>query len=373
MSSQNALEQVRQELREAFIARDQEIDGLLIALLTRQHVLLLGPPGTAKSMLARRLCAHLEQARYFEWLLTKFTTPEEIFGPIDLPALEQGRYERLLEHKLPSAEVAFLDEVFKANSAILNALLTLMNERRFHQGTKLVEAPLETVVAASNELPEEDELRALYDRFLLRFQVGYVDDAGFAELLSLSEPAPVKSALSRDDLVALRRRLAEIHVPDAVLSDLRVLRRSLFKEGVTPSDRRFRSCLPVLRAAALLEGRETVDASDLAWLRAVLWTDPEDIPKVEAALAQVATGLESEAKKIQTQAKEIFAYALQPWPDADSKGRAALEAHTKLAQLAERLGQLRKRAEGEGRGPGVLAQLESELRSMQDSLLGAAN
>ncbi|MEM1025776.1 MAG: AAA family ATPase [Myxococcota bacterium] len=373
MAPQAALEEVRRELRETFIDRDREIDGLLIALLTGQHILLLGPPGTAKSMLARRLCAHLEGARYFEWLLTKFTTPEEIFGPIDLPALEQGRYERLLQHKLPSAEVAFLDEVFKANSAILNALLTLMNERRFHQGATLLEAPLETVVAASNELPEEDELRALYDRFLLRFQVGYVDDGAFDRLLKLEEPAPVRNRLSRDDLAALRRRLVEVQVPSSVLNDVRILRRSLFKEGVIPSDRRFRNSLAVLRAAALLAGREQVDAADLAWLGAVLWTDPEELPKVEAALAQIATGLETEAKRIQSQAKEIFAYALQPWPDPDSKARATLEAHTKLVQLADRLGQLGRQAESEGRGPGIIEQLKNELQSMQDSLLGAAN
>ena len=141
MDARETLQRIREELKKLFIERDEIVDGALLALIAGQHLLLIGPPGTAKSMLAKELCRRIDGS-YFEWLLTKFTTPEEIFGPVSLPALEQGRFERVTAHKLPESEVAFLDEIFKANSAILNSLLTILNERRFYQGTQVVEVPL---------------------------------------------------------------------------------------------------------------------------------------------------------------------------------------------------------------------------------------
>src|SRR5207244_1383982 len=126
---------------------------------------------------------------YFQWLLTRFTTPEELFGAVSLKALEEDDYRRLTTHKLPEAHIAFLDEVFKASSSILNTILTLMNERRFHNGREVAEVPLLTLFAASNELPEDDELLALHDRFLLRFVVDYLDED--FRFLKLLQPGPV--------------------------------------------------------------------------------------------------------------------------------------------------------------------------------------
>lgn len=369
----DALQQVRASLKSEFVGRDIEVDGMLIALLSSQHVLLLGPPGTAKSLLARRLCARLAGAEYFEWLLTKFTTPEELFGPVSLPALEAGRYERVLDRKLPRATVAFLDEVFKANSAILNALLTILNERRFHHGAESMPVPLETLVAASNELPEEDELRALQDRFLLRFQVGYVDDRGFAELLRMPEPSAPEITLDAGALARHRAAVDAATVPDAVLNDIGALRQRLLQEGITPSDRRFRTSLQVLKAAAVLQGRDAVQSDDLRWLAHVLWTDPEEQPKVRDAIEQLARGQEEEARKLRSQALEVHAYALRPWPDPDQKARAALEAHTKLAAIVERLASLVAQADREGRDAERLRQVESEVEAMQTSLLGEAS
>lgn len=368
------LDAVRAELKAQFLERDEVVDGLLVALLCRQHVLLLGPPGTAKSQLVRALAARLEGARRFEWLLTKFTTPEELFGPVDLPALEAGRYDRLIDRKLPTAEVVFLDEVFKANSAILNALLTVMNERTFHQGSGPLEVPLQTLVAASNELPDEEALDALYDRFLLRFQVGYLEGEGqFLNLLRLTESERPSAVLDRNTLEGLRREVEAVRIPEAVLKDISEVRNRLAADGIQPSDRRFRQSLQVLRAGARLADRDQVSAADLHWLRHVLWSDPEDVPKVEQALEHVATGFEDEAKRLMSQAREVYAYATRAWGDTSSQARAALEAHTKLASLSERLAELAGRARSRGRDASALESLVREVDRMQESLLGARN
>ena len=152
---------------------------------------------------------------------------------MSLPALEQGRYERVLTHKLPEAEVAFLDEVFKANSAILNSLLTILNERRFYQGTEIIEVPLRTLIAASNELAEEDELEALYDRFLLRFTVGYIErDSHFRELLTLDEPGSgTVTTIEPATLGELQARAERIKVPKGVLAELADIRQKADRRG----------------------------------------------------------------------------------------------------------------------------------------------
>src|SRR5687767_2684039 len=163
------LRQVAATLEGQFLGKDEIIRLLLIAIVAGEHCVLLGPPGTAKSALIRTL-AELTQAKYFEYLLTRFTEPNEIFGPVDIAAFREGVYRRNTAGMLPEAEIVFLDEVFKSNSAILNALLTLLNERRFTSGGKRIECPLISAFGASNEVPADESLSALFDRFLLRIR-----------------------------------------------------------------------------------------------------------------------------------------------------------------------------------------------------------
>lgn len=373
MSPIERLQGLRRELKTLLVERDELVDGVILAVLARQHVLVLGPPGTAKSMLAKEVCRRLAGKRYFEWLLTKFTTPEEIFGPVSLPALENGLYERVTAGKLPEAEVVFLDEIFKANSAILNALLTVLNERRFHQGTRVTPVPLEVLIAASNELPDEDELAALYDRFLLRFTVGYIEhDHRFADLLRLEgEGRGAETVLEAPALAELQARVRAVRVPDTVVKDVVELRRKLGAEGVVASDRRYRQGLDVLRASAVLDGRDHVQLQDLRWLAHMLWGDPEEKEIVQRALGALATGLEDEARKLLGQAQEIEAYARREWPDEIAASRAVLEAHTKLEDIIRRLVALREAGAQRGRNVTWVEEISQKVSAIQGRLMVA--
>lgn len=278
------LGRLRDLLLEDLVERGVAVRLALLATLAGEHLLLIGPPGTAKSLVARRLRLALSDAAYFERLLTRFTVPEELFGPLSIKGLEQDRYERLIEGYLPSASVAFLDEIFKANSAILNALLTLLNERAFDNGVSRRDVPLAAVVGASNELPEGAELEALFDRFLLRLHVGPVSEAGFGQLLGLRGEAapqvPEELRLSRQDLAAVQARALTVEVPEDVLGLLSALRQWCLAEGIAVSDRRWRKILKLLQVSALTNGRGSVSVWDGWLLQHCLWNTPEEREKV---------------------------------------------------------------------------------------------
>ena len=273
------LRRVRDALQKDLVERDLAVRLALLAALAGEHLLLVGPPGTAKSLVARRLRGAFAGSTFFERLLTRFTVPEELFGPLSIKALEQDRYHRQVEGYLPTAQVAFLDEIFKANSAILNALLTLLNERLFDNGVERVATPLIAVIGASNELPEDGELDALADRFLLRLHVGPVSDDGFDVLLDLrGEPptaVPAADALDHATLAALRDEAETVDLPTDVRALLKGLRKRCAELQIPVSDRRWRKVVKLLQVAALSCGREIVSVWDCWLLQHCLWHTPE--------------------------------------------------------------------------------------------------
>jgi MoxR-like ATPase len=366
---QNKLRKIREELQQMFLERTELIDGALAALLAAQHVLIIGPPGTAKSMLADELCRRISGATYFQWLLTKFTTPEELFGAVSLKALEADDYRRVTANKLPEAHIAFLDEVFKASSSILNAILTIINERLFHNGRQVGTVPLLTLCGASNELPEDDELLALYDRFLLRFVVGYIDEEHlFIRMLRAKEMAEWTS-ITLDELRQMQSEVRTLALPDRVLQRIADIRRELQKKNIIASDRRYHQSLGLLQALAYLHGRASVAESDLFFLDHVLWKDPGERIEVHNVIHGLIHGYEDEVQELLFQTRELRDYAERAWENKEQRARAVIEAHTKVRNILAKVEEISEKARDVGRPLDKVETIRQEIQAIQQQLL----
>ena len=363
------LARIREELNKQFLERVELIDGALVALLSGSHLLIVGPPGTAKSMLADELCRRIDGARYFQWLLTKFSTPEEIFGAVSLRGLEQDDYRRVTAFKLPEAHIAFLDEIFKANSSILNALLTIINERVFHNGRERVVVPLLTMFGASNELPDEDELTALYDRFMLRFVADYIaDDFRFLRMLGGSTDG-ARTTLTFAELEQLAADARAVPAGGGVLELLAGLRKDLGAQQIVISDRRWKNSLAVMRAHALLLGRDAVTEDDVMFLEHVLWKDPEERPKVVEAIRRLVKGYEERAQELLFESRELREYADGEWESEEQRMRALTEVNAKIARIAAEFDKVIREAGESGRAISNAERMRTEVREIQQTML----
>jgi MoxR-like ATPase len=295
------LQSVAAALEAQFLGKGETIRLLLIAVVAREHALLIGPPGTAKSALLRSLATLLD-ARYFEYLLTRFTEPNEIFGPVDIQAFRDGVYRRRMQGMLPEAEIVFLDEVFKSNSAILNALLGLLNERRFTSGGQVQACPLISAFGASNAVPNDESLSALFDRFLLRIRSENLDAHQFDELVTRGLTHETRKLLGRgaEPLISA----AELTHSGEVLarqldfsSDFLAAYKSLVfqirAEGIGLSDRRVVKMLKLFAASALVDGRGQADAGDLFVLKHV-WNTEDQVAILENLVEPVVEAFHRE-------------------------------------------------------------------------------
>lgn len=358
-------------LESGLVERRQVLRLSLLGALAGEHTLLIGPPGTAKSALARRIHLAFRDARYFERLLTRFTVPEELFGPLSIRALEEDRYERHVAGFLPDAEVAFIDEVFKANSAILNALLTLLNEREFDNGAGRLHCPLISVIGATNQVPEDEVAEAFFDRFLLRLVVGPVSADGFRALLgcdgrsgaegvatcgpSAQPGAPSAAGDGRDarqppladdlqlgaaDRAALTAAALQVTLPEEVLDRLSELRAWLAAQAHYVSDRRWVKIGHLLRMAAASEGRATVAEWDLGLVPCCIAADPAAQQAVSDWLTTRLGIREAFSPPRLTRVVEAFEAQLKAEREAndldyDEAGRLRFSAVDAAAQAAD--------------------------------------
>lgn len=308
MSNKSKIKNLLEALNEGVFEKEEAIRLTLLTSIAGESIFFLGLPGVAKSLIARRLKFAFKDAKSFEYLMNRFSTPDEVFGPISVTELQNNNYKRITEKYLPDAEIVFLDEIWKAGAAIQNTLLTVLNEKIFRNGKEEEKVKLKGLIAASNELPPEsnghgDSVEALWDRFLLRLIINSVEDEDNFNRMISDDLKPtvdnVKSELKITDneYQIWDKEIDKIKVPDEVFKVIDVIRRKIqeYNDGLKKnknekelyiSDRRWRKIIRILRTSAFLNNRKEIDLMDCFLIKDCVWNDETEIETVKKIVSE---------------------------------------------------------------------------------------
>lgn len=359
---------IHDELSKEFFERREHIEAIGIGLLADANVYLLGDPGTAKSLLVRSYASRVTSANYWETLLDRQLPMETIFGPIDILEFRKtGNYHRRVDGYAPTGHFLFLDEVGKAGPAVLNPLLTLLNEHIYHNNSKPMDCNIRVAVGASNEELEE-ELAAMWDRWMIRMIVHPIQEPGnFAQLISAG-PARTKnpSTVTLDELDAAREEVGDVIVPPGIADKVVELKTDLMSEQVTPSDRRWRRSMDVVRATAWLSGRSEVDEDDLAILRHVLWDVVEQIPKVEETVLKHSSEFAAKVIEFERELDDVDAKltALKGKALTERAGYGS-QAQVVLSDIGQKITDLGEKAKRQGRNTQKLDTVNGRIKQLR--------
>ena len=378
-SVQAKMSQIFVEMNNLFVERDELIKLMELAIVTGTNLLMLGPPGTAKSAITYELCGRIENANYFQWMLNKTSDPSEILGPFSVKEMENDKFMRITTGKLPEAHIAFMDEVFKSNAPTLNALLTIMNEHIFYNDGKPVEVPLISMFGASNEPPEDESLDAMYDRFIFRMNVQYIHDAANkkrmhsnyvdnrAGLLNLVN----KTTITLAEVQALQAAAKAVKVPKDIINKFIRLISDLDRQAVHISDRRQNECFKVMQGSAVLAGRNSVTLDDFKSLIYVLWEKEEHIPLIESSILKMVNPYDDRFKELKENFNQVKT-DIESITDSSQKSKKAIESKGVIEKIASKTNKLINEATKNGKDVAEFIEFRDNMVKYNQELINAA-
>lgn len=378
-SAQAKMSQIFVEMNNIFVERDELIKLMELAIVTGTNLLMLGPPGTAKSAITYEMCGRIENANYFQWMLNKTSDPSEILGPFSVKEMENDKFMRITTGKLPEAHIAFMDEVFKSNAPTLNALLTIMNEHIFYNDGKPVDVPLISMFGASNEPPEDETLDAMYDRFIFRMNVQYIHDAANkkrmhsnyvdnrAGLLNLVN----KTTITLDEVKVLQEAAKSVKVPKDIINKFIRLISDLERQAVHISDRRQNECFKIMQGSAVLAGRNTVGLDDFKSLIYVLWEKEEHIPLIESSILKMVNPYDDRFKELKENFNQVKT-DIESITDSSQKSKKAIESKGVIEKIASKTNKLINEATKNGKDVTEFIEFRDNMVQYNQQLINAA-